>query len=161
MAARQIVTCGLVLILSCAAAAAAFNAFDLGQSVLSRITSCRPSRVFDLHASKSGVSGTVFTAAKKFPPVFKKRYPAFQLPKAAAGPGGCHIPIVAVTTTIRGASACVDQVADLMPVVVVGDAKSPRTFESNKTSVTFLSVERQHELFPELSRKLPSNHFAR
>jgi hypothetical protein len=143
MVSSRFLSYGVVVVILCFSAV--FFAYDLGNAGI-------------LPRGRSGVSGVVFSATKKFPPVYATgRYPKF----TAVQTESCHIPVVAVTTTTRGASPCVDQVAGLMPVIVVGDAKSPPIFKSNKSNVSFLSVEKQHKLFPEFSKQLPLNHFSR
>lgn len=72
----------------------------------------------------------------------------------------CCFPIVGVTTTLKSKSTCIDAVAKLMPVVVVGD--TPQILSPpNDYLVEYLSTQRQAEKFPEFDQVLPVNSSAR
>jgi len=80
--------------------------------------------------------------------------------KTCGSNGGCKVPVVGVTTTLKAHTECISIVAQHIPVVVVGDNGSqPRGQAAN--NVRFLSLEDQHRLFPALSKALPTQSFAR
>ena len=69
-----------------------------------------------------------------------------------------------VLTSINSPTTAVREFATLAlergwGMVVVGDTKTPPDWQLN--GVDFLSIERQHQLFPAYSRKAPTYHYAR
>lgn len=109
------------------------------------------------HSAISAVSGTLFQ------PNVKRRSlnpPFMDLNLTSAT--RCKHPLVAVTTTLRSTSTNIDEVALMMPVVVVGDKGVVSDFVSVKSSqVTYLSVAQQHALYPQVSKTIPTRSFAR
>ncbi|CAC9605891.1 hypothetical protein [uncultured Gammaproteobacteria bacterium] len=69
-----------------------------------------------------------------------------------------------VITTINKPTEAIIKIASMSKVydwsiVVVGDLKTPRNW--NHPGVHYLSIDRQNELFPKISKKIPNNHYCR
>eukprot|EP01103_Thecamoeba_quadrilineata_P003107 TRINITY_DN12928_c0_g1_i1.p1 TRINITY_DN12928_c0_g1~~TRINITY_DN12928_c0_g1_i1.p1 ORF type:complete len:730 (-),score=76.68 TRINITY_DN12928_c0_g1_i1:68-2257(-) len=79
-------------------------------------------------------------------------------------PDLCNIPIIGVVTTLKNGNLCLQQVAKIMFLVVVGDVGSPEDFKIDEVDshrYIFLSIQEQNLLYPNISTLLPTNHFAR
>lgn len=109
-------------------------------------------------ATQSAVSGRLFQPHVKRPSLNPPRIDINQPSTVTT----CKYPLIAVTTTLKSASTNIDEVADLMPVVVVGDEGTVSDFVSSKSSrVTYLSLQQQHALYPQVSKTIPTRSFAR
>lgn len=77
----------------------------------------------------------------------------------------CKKSLVGVTTTLYPTRKCVQNAAQYMQVIIVGDYAPPGSNEEiNETlsqNTTFFSYEDQMRLYPELARIIPTQSFAR
>ena len=71
----------------------------------------------------------------------------------------CSLPLVGVTTTIQPHTRCIDEAAQILGILVVGD-EGGATYR-NTPNITFLSIADQKQLYPQFEREIPTRSFAR
>jgi len=114
--------------------------------------------------NNNAVSGFLFTGnGSRIPYAFNQTF-MHMLRKYSFEPKICSRPIVGVVTTLNINSLCIQEIAAHFPVVVVGDSKTfPYNHENlvENANLLFLDVDFQNQMYPDFSRHLPLNNFAR
>ena len=105
----------------------------------------------------STVTGSVFTGE----PMRGSAIPdgLFPLNRLTASAPPCSIPMVGVTTTLKGRARCIDETSRVIPILVVGD-EGGETYNSSQ-NIVYLSVSAQRGLYPLLDRHIPMRSFSR
>jgi hypothetical protein len=117
------------------------------------------------HDEGSAVTGSIFKAEVRNPSHIKRLHEELaswgETPLEALSSQKCTVPMIGVTTTLKGSSKCIEDVAGIMKVIVVADrgAENPSKFLSK--SIQYLTLQDQHRLYPNFSSSIPKGNFAR